>query len=50
MILQWLLKEKGQKVEEVKNIGPIHTLRSLPDDGGDVCKVWFRSAQKCGFV
>jgi hypothetical protein len=29
--------------EKVKCFGPIHTLRSLPDQGGDVCKVWFRN-------
>jgi len=39
-----------EKVGKVKYCGPIHTLQSLPDHGGDVCKVWFRSVQKCGFV
>ena len=34
----------------MKYCGLIHTLWSLPDHGGDVCKVWFRSVQKCGFV
>jgi len=28
----------------------MHTLRSIPDEGGDVCKVWFRLVQKCEFV
>jgi len=50
MILQCPPKKKGPKVEEVKNFGSIHTLRSLPDQGGDVYKVWFRSVQKCEFV
>jgi hypothetical protein len=27
--------------------GSIHILRYLPDQGGDVCKVWFRLVQKC---
>jgi hypothetical protein len=39
-----------KKVTKVKNCGSIHTLRSLPDQGGDVCKVWFRLVQKCEFV
>jgi len=39
-----------EKVGKVKYCGPIHTLRSLPHRGGDVCKVSFRSVQKCGFV
>jgi hypothetical protein len=39
-----------QKVEKVKYYGSIHTLRPPPDQGGDVCKVWFRSVKKCGFV
>jgi hypothetical protein len=32
------------------NFGSIHTLRSLSDEGGDLCKVWFRLVQKCEFV
>ena len=32
-----------EKVEKVKYCEPIHTLRSLTDHGGNVCKVWFRS-------
>jgi type III secretory pathway component EscU len=39
-----------KKVEMVRNFGSIHTLRTLPDQGKDVCKVWVRSVQKCGFV
>jgi hypothetical protein len=45
MILQWPPKKRGPKVEEVKNFRSIHTLWSLPDQGGDMCKVWFRSVQ-----
>ena len=45
-----LVTKYVEKVERVKYCGPIHTLRSLPDHGADVCKVWFRSVQKCGFV
>jgi len=29
-------------VEKIKYCGSTHTLRSLPDQGEDVCKVWFR--------
>jgi len=47
-------EKRAQKVEEVKNFGPIHNLRSLPDQRGDqrgdVCEVWFRLVQKCEFV
>ena len=50
MILQWPPNKKGPKVEEVKNFGSMYTSRSLPDQGRDVCKVWFRSVQKCEFV
>jgi hypothetical protein len=35
--------------KKVKYFGPIHTLLSLPDQGGDVYKVWFRSVEKCGY-
>jgi hypothetical protein len=45
-----LSTKKVKKAEKVKKFGPIHTLRSLPDQGGDVCRVWFRSVQKCEFV
>jgi hypothetical protein len=31
-----------EEVERVKYCGFRHTLRFLPDQGGDVCKVWFR--------
>jgi hypothetical protein len=40
----------AEKVENLKYCGSIHTLRHPPDQWGDVCKVWFRSVQKCGFV
>jgi len=36
--------------KRLKYCGSIRTLRSLPDHGVDVCEVWFRSVQKCGFV
>jgi len=36
-----LLMKKVEKVEKVKHFWTIHTLQSLPDEGGDVCKVWF---------
>ena len=39
--------EEVEKVEKVKYCGSIHIVRSLPDQGGDVCKVWFRLIQKC---
>jgi hypothetical protein len=39
-----------EEVEKVEYFGSIHTLRSLPDQGGDACKVWFRLVQKCEFV
>jgi hypothetical protein len=39
-----------KNVEKLKYCGPIHILRPPPDQGGDVCKVWFRSVQKCRFV
>jgi hypothetical protein len=42
--------ENDEKLKKVNNCGSIHTLRSLPDQGGDVCKVWFRLVLKCGFV
>ena len=45
-----LPKKKVKKVEKVKHFRTIHTLRSLLDQGGDVCKVWFRLVQKCEFV
>jgi len=38
--------KKVKKVEKVKHFRTIHTLRSLPDQGEDVCKVWFRMVQK----
>jgi hypothetical protein len=38
MILQWPPKKKGPKVEEVKNFGSIHTLRSPPDQGETYAK------------
>jgi hypothetical protein len=45
-----LPNKKVGKVGKVKYLPTIYTLRSLPDQGGDVCKVWFRSVQKCEFV
>ena len=42
-----------KEVENMGNFkycGSIRTLRPPPDQGEDVCKVWFRSVQKCGFV
>jgi hypothetical protein len=39
-----------KKLEKVKHFRTIHTLRSIPDKGGDVCKIWFRLVQKCEFV
>jgi hypothetical protein len=50
MNLHLLLTKMVETVGKVKYCGPIHTLWFLPDHGGDVCKVWFRSVQKCGFV
>jgi type III secretory pathway component EscU len=35
--------KKVENVEKVKHFRTIHTLRSLPDEGKDVCKVWFRN-------
>ena len=43
-------QNRPKRWEKVKYCGPVHTLRFLPDHGGDVCKVWLRSVQKCGFV
>jgi hypothetical protein len=37
-----LQTKKIKKVEKVKHFRTIHTLRSLPDQGGGVCKVWFK--------
>jgi hypothetical protein len=45
-----LLTKKVQKVEEGKHFRTIYTLRSLPDQGEDVCKFWFRLVQKCKFI
>jgi hypothetical protein len=42
--------KKVTKVEKVKYFRNLHTLRSLSDQQGDVCKVWFRLVQKCEFV
>jgi len=38
-----LLRKNVKKVKKAKHFRTIHTLRSLPDQGGDVCKVWFRN-------
>jgi hypothetical protein len=45
-----LPRKKVKKVEKVKHFRTIHTLRSLPDQGGDVCKVWFILVHKCEFL
>jgi hypothetical protein len=42
--------KKVKKVEKVEHFRAIHTLWSLPDQGGEVCKVWLRSVQKCESV
>jgi hypothetical protein len=44
------LPTKVKKVENVKHFWTIHTLQPPPDQGEDVCKIWFRSVQKCEFV
>jgi hypothetical protein len=43
-------QKRSKRSKGVKYCGCIHTLRSPPNQGGDVCKVWLRSVQKCGFV
>jgi hypothetical protein len=43
-------KKKVKYVTKVKKFGSAHILRSPEDQGGDVCKFWFRSVQRCGFV
>ena len=47
---QSLLTKYVEKVGKLKYCGSIHTLQPPPDQGGDMCKVWFRSVQKCRFV
>ena len=42
--------KKVKKVENVEHFRTIHTLRSLPDQGGDVCKAWLRSVQECEYL
>jgi len=49
-IRQSVPTKKVKKIEKVKHFWTIHTLRSLSDQGGDVCKVWFRLVQKCELV
>jgi hypothetical protein len=49
-IMQALATEEVEKVGKVEYCGSIRTLRSLPDQGRDVCEVWLRSVQKCEFV
>jgi hypothetical protein len=44
------LTKKVEMVGKVKYCGPIRALRSLPDEGGDVCKVWSRLVRKCAFL
>jgi len=34
--------KKVEKVEKLKHFRTIHNLRSLPGEGGDLCKFWFR--------
>jgi hypothetical protein len=43
-------QKRSKRSKRLIYCGYIRTLRSLPDHGGDVCEVWFRSVQKCGFV
>jgi hypothetical protein len=43
-------RKTRKKVHKCKHCGSIHTLRCRPDQGGDMCKVWFRLVLKCGFV
>jgi len=43
-------QKRSKRSKRAKYCGSVRTLRSLPDHGGDVCEVWFRSVQKCGFV
>ena len=43
-------REEAEKVGKVQHCGSIHTLRPPADQGGDVCEVWWRLLQKCGFV
>ena len=40
-------QKRSQRSKKVKYFGSIHTLRPPPDEGGDMCKVWLRSVQKC---
>jgi len=44
------LRRMSKRYKTVKHFRTIHTLWSLPDQGGDVCKVWFRLVQKCESV
>jgi len=48
--LRSIMEALATDVEKVECCGSIRILRSHPDHRGDVCKVWFRSVQKCGFV
>jgi hypothetical protein len=49
-ILHWHLTEEVEKVEKGQILW-IHTYRRTSyRPRGDVCKVWLRSVQKCGFV
>jgi hypothetical protein len=43
-------RKTKETFKKVKDFGSINTLRFLPDQGGDVCEVWFRLVQKCEFV
>jgi len=49
-IRQSLTKLKVKKVENVEHFRTLHTVLSLSDEGGDLCKVWFRLVQKCELV
>jgi hypothetical protein len=42
--------KRPKKIQKAENFGSIYTLRSLPDQGGDMCKVCFRFVLKCEFV
>jgi len=49
-ILHSLPMKKVKKVEKSQTFSD-HTYPTvIPDEGGDVCKFWFRLVQKCGFV
>jgi hypothetical protein len=45
-----LATKEAEKFGKVEYCGSIHTLRPPAYQGGDMCKVRWRSLQKCGFV